>query len=104
MTADTFCIVLLIHRSVRQSGIPIITKTSAFLIWRDKKYAYIVPKEVMKLEQRISDLAAGTERRPENDGGNPELSNDRGIEITSGTKRQGTGEKLDAQCVSGLYG
>ena len=61
-------------------------------------------KEVMKLEQRISDLAAGTERRPENDGGNPELSNDRGIEITPGTQRQGTGEKLDAQCVSGLYG
>ena len=61
-------------------------------------------KEVMKLEQRISDLAVRTERRPENDGGNPKLSNGRGIEITPGTQRQGTGEKLDAQCISGLYG
>ena len=61
-------------------------------------------KEVIKLEQRISDLAARTERKPENDGGDPNLSDRRGSENTPGTQRQVSGEKLHAQCISGLYG
>ncbi len=60
-------------------------------------------REVLNLEQRLSELSTGAERASEYDGTKSSLPNNRGSQKSVGNERKTAGEEYHAECISGIH-